>query len=213
MERATPKAETEREAEETRRQNVAAELAALLLLRRAVSRSLETSRPEPSLDLIPAILHTRLAARQRSLSRLRAELELDLPLMGPELAYDLARARMTARGYERALVSYARAADGDIKAAARRADHKLVTAAATDSNEAFNHQREQAARRIVEERGFGVWKVWDSTLDKLTCPVCERAHGSAVPAHEEFPLGRPGGVHPRCRCVERLLTADQIDFG
>lgn len=158
-----------------------------------------------------------MAARRRSIERLRAELQRDIPALGPSLGYDVARARMAARGYERALFSYARRVEAPgaeaLRIATERADHKIVTAAITESSEAFSHERDRAARKLVEERRIVVWKVWDASLDRRVCPVCERMHGRAVPAHEDFEEGRPGGVHPRCRCVELLLTSDQIDFG
>lgn len=136
------------------------------------------------------------------------------------IAYDQARARMTAHGYTRALFSYAGRTEAAtktqaLKQGAKRAAFKLETAAATEVAEAFNHERDQAGRRLALERGVILWKVWDATLDKdkRTCSRCERMHGRAVPASEDFDEGRPGGVHPRCRCVELILPIDQIDFG
>lgn len=53
-------------------------------------------------------------------------------------------------------------------------------------------------------------RVWDSTLDARTCPVCAAADGVWTELGMPFLLrGRavePGKVHPNCRCVAHLAT-------
>jgi hypothetical protein len=196
---------------------LAAEAAALLLLRRAVRT--ETAHgfvgaQVPRLtDAIALLLFDiRQSARRHGLRRLQNEIGIDVARYGSARGYDAARARLGADGYRRALFGYARKTDS-FKKAVKLADHKLVTASITETASAFNDARDQAARAAAHESGVVLWKVWDSTLDKRTCPFCERLHGSAVPASENFPEGTPGSIHPRCRCIETIATVDTIDFG
>lgn len=46
----------------------------------------------------------------------------------------------------------------------------------------------------------GILKVWDATLDRRTCRVCEYANGETVRIDESFSGGEPGAVHTSCRC-------------
>jgi hypothetical protein len=223
--RASLKPEAEHEAEVTRRKVLAAEAVALLLLRRKSRVQLrDDPRPEAlEFSLSALLLDIRRRARVLGIRRLRAELAREVAMApASSIAYDQARARMGARGYSRAVYSYAHKAAqaGEVDSfraavdlGARRAAYKLETAAATETFEAFNHERDKAARQLAAEQGVQLWKVWDAVLDKRTCGYCERLHGVAVPASDDFPEGRPGAIHPRCRCVETILTLDQIDFG
>lgn len=80
--------------------------------------------------------------------------------------------------------------------------------AVTESAEAFNTGRAKLIR-VVRRREL--WRVWDATLDRRTCSICEGADGTIVGADENFPDGEPGAVHPWCRCSWTLVTAEEID--
>lgn len=120
---------------------------------------------------------------------------------------------MVAKSYQEALFSYAKANGVTLEQAVAATDAKARVIAATETSQAYSHERDQAARRISLERGVVLWKVWDAVLDRNTCPRCASMHGRAVPASEDFSGGRPGQVHPLCRCVEIVTTIDHINFG
>lgn len=80
--------------------------------------------------------------------------------------------------------------------------------ARTESATAFNAERNDVLRRSVDmiERTRGqlvIFKSWDSDLDKRTCPVCERMHGTIVPIDEPFQTSMP--AHPNCRCMTTVI--------
>jgi len=122
--------------------------------------------------------------------------------------YDRNRAVAIAGGVVSAWLKKVNAGESKADAIASL-DSRIETIGITETAEAFNDEREQIIKTVQpkEERtgGFVVFRIWDATLDKLTCPVCERAHHTVVPQFMSFPDGRPGGVHPRCRCYESLI--------
>lgn len=102
-----------------------------------------------------------------------------------------------------------------IKAANRAQAWRVEMATATENAEAFGVGQDDALDLLVRNDPFlaqSLFKVWDAALDKRTCQTCERAHGLVVRIDEPFPAGRPGGVHPNCRCVEQILPADWVDL-
>ena len=83
----------------------------------------------------------------------------------------------------------------------------LDTIAITETAEAFNDERRIVLQQ-TESRTSGsmvLFEFWDAALDRRTCPVCERASGTFVLLGQGFPAGRPGGVHPRCRCNGTII--------
>lgn len=103
--------------------------------------------------------------------------------------------------------------------AATRAFEELVrridVIAATESAEAFDQQREddlnayaaQPAYQTEVRREFAAvpFKWWNAVLDRRTCRTCSLADGKIVLLGRAFPEGRPGGVHPNCRCVADIV--------
>ena len=79
---------------------------------------------------------------------------------------------------------------------------KIETIAATESAGAYNNGRKQAAINLVRQ--------WDATLDRRTCPICERAHGTLSDRNGEFSYGEPGSVHPLCRCTFHLVGPGEL---
>jgi hypothetical protein len=92
---------------------------------------------------------------------------------------------------------------------------RIEIIAATESAEAFDQQREDdldaygrsVAYQTEVRREFAAvpFKWWNAVLDKRTCRTCDVAHGKIVLLGFAFPEGRPGGVHPSCRCVADIV--------
>jgi uncharacterized protein with gpF-like domain len=92
---------------------------------------------------------------------------------------------------------------------------RLEIIAATEAAEAFDQQREDdldaygrsVAYQAETRREFAAvpFKWWNAVLDKRTCRTCSVAHGKIVLLGQPFPEGRPGGVHPSCRCVADIV--------
>jgi len=169
------------------------------------------------------IARTRRAAREGSLDAIEQALELaakvadvsgiDLsPIAGAKA--DRARAKRIAKSSaDRFLERF----DALIQAGESRGDallHALQTlavhlgmVAVTETAEAWSDESRRQGRRIERERRKAsgtvvLVKEWDATLDRRTCPVCEGANGKIVLVGFDFPAGVPGGVHPRCRCMD-----------
>ena len=123
------------------------------------------------------------------------------------------RARRAANGYANHWLEDAlRAGPGDATAAQ---EWRLRMGAATESADAWAAAREDVLIDFAARNPRMVpllFRVWDATMDRRTCPTCERAHGTVVRVDEPFPEGRPGGVHPNCRCTEQILTYDEVDL-
>jgi SPP1 gp7 family putative phage head morphogenesis protein len=143
---------------------------------------------------------------------------VDWPLVESAWEREVARAERAARGLVQGLrrhVELAGLEDVEVAAAdsARWVRNRAELTAATESAEAFNDSRIRSLDDIGRRDPWAtleLFKVWDSELDKQTCPVCERAHGTIVRIDEDFPDGTPGGVHPRCRCTSHVLTRDEL---
>jgi SPP1 gp7 family putative phage head morphogenesis protein len=123
------------------------------------------------------------------------------------------RARRAARGYVNHWVDDAARLGADDAFTAQ--EWRLRMGAATESADAWGLAREDVldnfAARNPHLTQF-LFRVWDATMDRRTCPTCSSAHGTIVRVDEPFPAGRPGGVHPNCRCTEQVLTYDEIDL-
>ena len=92
-----------------------------------------------------------------------------------------------------------RAAKDAGKAAARTA------ATAVAESEAARDLAQVVARTQKTPDRLVLFKIWDAELDGTTCDDCADAHGTMVPADEDFPQGTPGSVHPNCRCCIELV--------
>jgi hypothetical protein len=229
--KAEPPSSLETEREKTRRRNEAATAALMLLLVRRRNAAICDTR-SPSFLLGPVLVKTvgdvlyqgRRNARILAGQRIGAELKaagLDRAAIDELLgsgrateALDTLRAAKAAQAYGSAFnEKAARAlANGEterdaIKIAARKTGGLLDTLAIDNTKRALNDER----RIIVQSSRILLYKVWDATLDKMTCPVCELAHGDAVPVGEPFPAGIPGSVHGRCRCEETYMTVEMFE--
>ncbi len=150
----------------------------------------------------------RRAAARIGIARLGAELDAAGITM-PSAAF------VPTTGNEAAVASAARkavtraaAAAAEGHSAAATVDPALRRIAATETHSAFGAARESATRQVASVTAL--YRVWDATMDKRTCPVCASAHGLAVPRNERFPQGTPGSVHPHCRCVEWMLPVEML---
>jgi hypothetical protein len=164
-----------------------------------------------SVGLQQDILLGRELARAASYQRLLAELEVqgvDIRLAAPANTdvLDAMRARRAARSYTD-LLERTVAKGATTEQAIIVTEHKTLQIAATETAHAFNDEREQLITNA--ETSQALVKVWDATLDKHTCSICRQAHGATVPRREQFVWGVPGKVHPKCRCIELILTESQ----
>lgn len=107
-----------------------------------------------------------------------------------------------------AAVRRATVAAAEGRSAPATVDSAIRRIAATETHAAFGEARTKAARQIATVHTL--YRVWDATMDKRTCPVCAAAHGLAIPRGERFPQGTPGSVHPFCRCVEWVMPVEMI---
>ena len=84
--------------------------------------------------------------------------------------------------------------------------------AATETASAFNDERTRIEKHLADENKETSWwpflvKVWDATLDKRTCPVCAKLHGTRRGWGSDFPGGKePGKVHPNDRCLSLFFA-------
>ncbi len=229
--------ELEGEHKKTRRRRLAEEASLLILLRRTFRAATVTPKRDVrgvieqagtlTTRIGDAVFIARRAARAAVIERTRAELtRIGAHEVAAELtesgrlseAIDRVRAeragRYTAERWATTVAKSEELSSGDVlpvyRKARQEANANLARVASTETSDAWQGER---AALAAQTGGRGLWKVWDATLDKRTCPVCEHAHGTAVPVGESFPLGEPGRVHTSCRCDEIILPADLIDFG
>ena len=167
----------------------------------------------------------RAQAAETGYRRLQAELDLLEPGAGallvkprPELLRESERAYLRAR-------SYGRIWSRDVEQARERGvlnpyrwaheqrAARLRVVARSEASEAFTDAQTRVARQAAFEHpelAAMFVKVWDATLDKRTCPICERAHGSWVRLDEDFPEGEPGSVHDNCHCSWHTEPIDWV---
>jgi len=178
------------------------------------------------------VIAGRRAARRASVETLQPQIELaaevnpGLPpwfeIAAEGYSYDAVRAVAIARSFtgrwqDRAtkLLADGVELDAASSAALEAEAFRVDMIAATESAEAFDQQREDdldaygrnPAYQAEVNREFAAipFKWWNSVLDKRTCRTCSVAHGKIVLLGLDFPEGRPGGVHPHCRCVADIV--------
>lgn len=172
--------------------------------------------------LYSAIVNFRAFSRSRAVDRMAAEMNFlgiqSLRLNpGAFAEHDARLAARAARGYERdwkkAVAKDRRDGSRNTRDARRQATrkmrHRVIMTSATESSEAYNHQRKEtldtAAERYGNDFARDFVRVWDATLDRRTCDICRGAHGTWVEMNGYFFQGVPGSVHPLCRCVEQIV--------
>lgn len=80
---------------------------------------------------------------------------------------------------------------------------RLSSIATTETALAFDSERVAVARSQLAPN-YDLIETWDATLDRRTCSFCASMHGETA-GRSGFSGGqRPGGVHPRCRCVSQF---------
>lgn len=87
---------------------------------------------------------------------------------------------------------------------------RLDTIAITESSRTFSEARRDTIARVTPSRDLVIVKRWDAMLD--ACEVCSAQDGITVLITERFPAGEPGGVHPRCRCLEQYEEISRFEF-
>lgn len=155
-----------------------------------------------------AVVIGRQGARERGLSRLVAEADaIDVPLdvsSADMMSFgrDWIRADRVSRSFSERWVKAANELEST-KAASAETLSALERIAVTESSEAFSSGRSVA---LATHPSTELMRVWDATLDKRTCDVCEGADGTMVGASQAFSVGEPGAVHSNCRCSWALTT-------
>jgi len=218
--------EIEEQQERIRRRMLEAEAALLLLARRRIEETTGPGDIRAVAQRLRDVLTFVYAAGRRQARRISAaETEAELVLLaepygippadigrgvyrssvGKE-SVDAYRGRRAATGYAEHWLDDAERIGAD--AAVESQGWRVQMHAATESADAFAAEREA----VIDDFAYQLYRVWDATMDRRTCPTCAGAHGSIVRIDEPFPEGRPGGVHPNCRCTEQILTADEADL-
>lgn len=88
-----------------------------------------------------------------------------------------------------------------------RLDGRVRRVAATEAARAFADARDEGMGWVAEQHGDATWfpallKVWDATLDRKVCQVCDDLDGTERPWGVAFPDDHePGYEHPFCRCI------------
>lgn len=160
-----------------------------------------------------AIVLTRNGAARRGIERLINEadsLGADVTLQRGASGFfqDWLRADGISRSYSARWLRSAEETSSATKANAAT-QGSLGRIAVTESSQAFNESRlallDDIRRAPDVATVTELMRVWDATLDRATCPVCEDADGTIVGLNESFPDGEPSGVHPNCRCTFTLI--------
>lgn len=198
---------------------MAAEAALLLLLLRRRKDAIDSQDTLDSkavaleIAIRQAVLDGRItsaaygtAAAQAELSALGLQLEVSRIGAIDEASGVFGRVSSTSRRFADRWLELATDIDADF--ATRETTKRLGVISATDSSEAYN----TAKTRGLAGANVELYKVWDATLDKRTCPVCESAHGDIVRLADSFPAGIPGAVHGNCRCSFTILQPDEVNF-
>lgn len=160
---------------------------------------------------------TRIVASRSAIAQIQAAGVQVPPIVAEGTTAEIARATAAARGAAETWAGHAAdaAAEGatqaeTIAAARDRSLWKVRQISITETAETYSAEVNRIAGEVNRTHPV-IWKVWDSVLDRRTCPVCGSAHGTSVPADQRFPQGEPGAVHPFCRCQTVLLTREQVD--
>lgn len=94
----------------------------------------------------------------------------------------------------------------------RKLAERATTIARTEAMRAAN-AGQKAAWQASAQQGLipanGVRRMWLTTIDERTCPICAPLDGQLTTLDEPWPGGyEPGEVHPNCRCAQRLVYAE-----
>jgi SPP1 gp7 family putative phage head morphogenesis protein len=210
-------------------------IALLAAMRRIVARGRARRLSDAAIavemrrELLKALVQFRRASRQLGLLRLIAEAkELGLTVVARELngvETDFRRSALVAKSLSDqwaktavrfpqrpSVADYEEEPTEETPVKKQSRDEMILAAllyaikriAVTESAQAFNAERGAAAKEAEDLAQLR--KRWDARLDSKVCPVCADADGTIVPINEQFPLGEPGGVHPRCRCSWSIVT-------
>jgi hypothetical protein len=170
--------------------------------------------------VMPVILAAKGAARRVGAQRMQIEVESTSRGQRVTLSHDdhkttAAADRLAA---ERASREYSdailREAQSIIDAANKAQASSLVSATDRALNEiavnevahAFSDERRRLEKAAKREHDGTNWfplmvKYWDATLDRRTCPRCEKLDGKIRPWGVDFAGHTEPPVHKRCRCV------------
>ncbi len=188
--------------------------------------ALATSR-DLSAAMAEALVAVRQTARTAGAATLRHEFasisslaaEAGMPLAGVPREIGMSqidrdRASRVGQAYAQAWLASALGrlndpdkAAGAFGGAARDQRFRIEMVAATETSQAFNAERDEAATDYVQRQDGNIapllLKTWDATLDRATCSTCKGLDGTIRPWGFDFPgFAVPGDVHPRCRCIE-----------
>lgn len=170
-----------------------------------------------------AIVLARSGARERGLKRLADEAEslgVTADFLTPSNAFfrNWARASQVSQSYATRWLRKAETLKSP-SLASKATQGSLERIGVTESSGAFTAARSEALQQTqLNEAGGGnrvrlvsetrLMKVYDATLDRRTCSVCEGQDGTVVGINESFPAGEPGSVHAFCRCTWQLIRVN-----
>jgi hypothetical protein len=199
-----PRSRSDRQAELNRKSLLAAE--------RVAQQTLERAKRADNIfrSIRLGIIEARTLSAIAGTSRLEAEaatvgrrLTGAADVVAKRAAESIARAQRIAKNFSDHWSS-AGGSRNPVAAAAATKSH-LEQIAVTESADAWGGAR---ARYLQGNPGLGLLRVWDSRLDRRTCPVCSGLDGVIVGAREPFPHGE-APIHPWCRCNWTLLTPSE----
>ena len=191
--------QTEKERETTRKRQLAAEAALLLLLFRAFRRD---DRKEA---LARVLLANQAGLRRLARLRLAAELQVRPRALAAAIGLpsktEQRRALSLAGRVERLFRKTTKAATTPElrKQAEVVAENRLRLIATNETVRIFEEERREFAEEYAEETGKRGTKRWDAVADANLCEECESLAGTEISLDDEFPEGDPP-LHPNCRC-------------
>lgn len=170
--------------------------------------------------VMPVILAAKSAARRVGAQRMQSEVEATtrghrIVLTHDEhkttQAADRLAAERASREYSDALLREAQRILHDAERAQASAlvsatDRALESISVNEVSSAFSDERRRLERATRREHGSTNWfpallKMYDATLDRRTCPRCEKLHGKIRPWGVDFAGHAEPPLHARCRCV------------
>lgn len=152
--------------------------------------------------LTEALIESRVAARVAGAKVAIAQLRLDRVAETIEAtAHDEARAVSATRAYKARILEEAKEAE-TLREARREAKPAIDRIIASETASALNEGIADEGRRIQEETGIELEKVWRAEGD--ACEECAGLDGNAVDVNDDFPDGEPGSIHPNCRCTTEI---------
>lgn len=189
-----------------------------------LGRTPEEAHAELQRRLAEAYLGARRAARNRSRSRVAAELYvssngarldgrrdgLRLPELPRRVESDVTKAHDWAASVSGTFLRRANE-EGDVRRAVARTRRRLEQSAQAVTADAWADERERVLRAMARENEGSdvlpvIARLWDARLD--ACPVCKRLDGLIRPIGLSFPNGAEAGrEHWGCRCNSALILA------